>query len=170
MKSSRRSEPRDGCGRRTQETHMMFLLECIDLADFPVAAKSTIRHTKTGDMEPSHKALNELMLDCFKKVRESKNKRKRAAAQETIAAGRASMPDVADPEDPAPKRLRLETARPVVMYIMDPTVQLCRIIPRYDIGICRVRRNLRYRRNRYSAFTLLIEHSVTQLLDFNWIQ
>ena len=60
------------------------------------------------------KALNELMLDCFKKVRESKNKRKRAMAEEQIVAGAVIEPDA---DGPGPKRARFEEGRPVTLYI-----------------------------------------------------
>ena len=95
-----------------------FLLECVGLPDFPVSAASTIRRNPpTDDTKSSYRALNELMLDCFKKVRESQNKRKRAAAQEDIETGRADRLDVADP---APKIPTFGAGRPVVIYILDP--------------------------------------------------
>jgi hypothetical protein len=94
-----------------------FVLECIDLDDFPVSGASTIRRTQTDDTKPFHKALNELMLDCFKKVRESKNKRKRAIAREEIAAGSVIESDA---EGPEPKRGRHAEGRPVALYVLDP--------------------------------------------------
>lgn len=97
-----------------------FVLECVDLDDFPVSGASTIRRTQTDDTKPFHKALNELMLDCFKKVRESKNKRKRAIAREEIAAGSAAPVPVPDADDPEPKRARLDEGRPVILYVLDP--------------------------------------------------
>ena len=93
-----------------------FVLECVDLEDFPVSAASTIRRPRTNDTEPAHKALNELMLDCFKKVREAKQRRKRNAAQEELAAGEGGE---ADEVGPPPKRPRYEQGRPVVIYILD---------------------------------------------------
>ena len=94
-----------------------FVLECVDLDDFPVSGASTIRRTQTDDTKPFHKALNELMLDCFKKVRESKNKRKRAIAQEEIAAEAVIVPDADGPE---PKRGKFDEGRPVALYVLDP--------------------------------------------------
>lgn len=44
------------------------MMHGVGLLDFPV---STTRRTKTDDTKPSHKTLNEIILDCFKKVRES---------------------------------------------------------------------------------------------------
>jgi len=57
------------------------------------------------------------MLDCFKKVRESRNKRRRTAAREDMAA-EAEEADVEDPPKVGNKRARLETGRPVMIYIL----------------------------------------------------
>ena len=56
------------------------------------------------------------MLGCFKKTRESKNKRKRAIAVEEIVAGAAIEPDAAGPE---PKRGRFEEGMPIALYVLD---------------------------------------------------
>ena len=75
-----------------------FIIECISLDDCPISGASLIRRTlQTDETKPTYKALNELMLDCFKKVRESKNKRKRAAAWDDIAADQGG--EVADAGD-----------------------------------------------------------------------
>ncbi|RPB22309.1 hypothetical protein L211DRAFT_850629 [Terfezia boudieri ATCC MYA-4762] len=101
-----------------------FLMECVGLDDFPASGAAVIRwDPKTDDTKPAHKALNELMLDCFKKVRESRGKRKRAAAQEALVAeaGQVEDEEGADAEGRAPsKRRRFYDGRPVVIYILDP--------------------------------------------------
>ena len=74
-----------------------FIIESINLADFPVSATTTIKLTpKTDDPKPTHKALNELIMDCFKKVRESKQKRSTAAGQEDIAGEEEGTDGAAD--------------------------------------------------------------------------
>jgi len=99
-------------------------MECVRLADFPCSGAATLRRSPpTGDTKPSYKALNELMLDCFKKVRESRNKGRRAAAREDIAA-EVEEADVQDLPKAGSKRARLEAGRPVVMYILDPGDQI----------------------------------------------
>ena len=46
-----------------------FLKHLVGLPDFPASAASIIqRDSRTKDTEQAHKALNELILDCFKKV------------------------------------------------------------------------------------------------------
>ncbi|KAF8424471.1 hypothetical protein BGX38DRAFT_1279386 [Terfezia claveryi] len=101
-----------------------FQMECVGLDDFPASGAAVIRRDlQTDDTKPTHKALNELMLDCFKKVRESHGKRKRAAAREELAAGAGQVEDKegADAEERAPsKRGRFEDRHPVVIYILDP--------------------------------------------------
>lgn len=100
-----------------------FIIECISLDDFPISGASLIRRTpQTDETKPAHKALNELMLDCFKKVRESKNKRKRAAAREDIAADQGGeVADAGDNEGPVrAKRPKYDDGRPIVVYILDP--------------------------------------------------
>ena len=97
-----------------------FILECIALSDFPVPAASLIKiRPPTDNTKPSHKAVNELIIDCFKKVRESQSKRKRATAQEEIAA-EAAEAEEADASGPAAKKSRYDAGRAVVMYILDP--------------------------------------------------
>ena len=97
-----------------------FILECIALDEFPVPAASLIRITPpTDNTKPSHKAVNELLIDCFKKVRELESKRKRATAQEEIAA-EAAEAEEDDAPGPAAKKTRYEDGRAVVMYILDP--------------------------------------------------
>jgi hypothetical protein len=106
-----------------------FLLECVGLEDFPVSGAAIIRRNpKTEDTKPTHKALNELMLDCFKKVRESRNKRRRAAAREELAAevvtsGGGAGADAGSQAGHEIKRSRYEKGKPVVMYILDPENQ-----------------------------------------------
>ena len=100
-----------------------FVLQCVRLDDFPVSGASRIRRTpKTDDTKPAHKAINELMLDCFKKVRESRNKRKRAAAQEELRAeaGNIAKYEEADAGGRQAKRPRYEDRRPLVIYVLDP--------------------------------------------------
>lgn len=101
-----------------------FVMECVALPEFPVSGASIIRRNlKTEDTKPAHKALNELMLDCFKKVRESQHKRRRALAREELAGeaetivrgGESDMGRLA-----TNKRHRVEGGRPIVMYILDP--------------------------------------------------
>ncbi|KAF8437826.1 hypothetical protein BGX38DRAFT_1273856 [Terfezia claveryi] len=68
------------------------------LDDFPASGAAVIRRDpQTDDTKPTYKALNELMLDCFKKVRESRGKRKRAAAREELAAGAGQVEDKKEP-------------------------------------------------------------------------
>lgn len=97
-----------------------FALECAALDDFPVSGGSIIRRPKTADTEPSHKALNELLLDCFKKIRESQNKRKHAVAREDLEA-EANQNQEADVEGLVrAKRPKYDDGRPVVIYVLDP--------------------------------------------------
>ena len=56
------------------------------LKDFPSSGALVIQRKLADDTRPAHKAVNELLIDCFKKVRESQNKRKRNVAQEDIEA------------------------------------------------------------------------------------
>ena len=56
------------------------------LEDFPSSGASVIQRKLADDTRPAHKAVNELLIDCFKQVRESQNKRKRNVAQEVIEA------------------------------------------------------------------------------------
>ncbi|RPB18289.1 hypothetical protein L211DRAFT_854255 [Terfezia boudieri ATCC MYA-4762] len=82
-------------------------MECVSLDDFPASGAAVIRRDpKTDDTKPAHKALNELMLDCFKKVRESRGKRKRAAAREALVAeaGQVEDEEGADAEGRAPSK------------------------------------------------------------------
>ncbi|KAF8422129.1 hypothetical protein BGX38DRAFT_1279902 [Terfezia claveryi] len=99
-------------------------MKCVSLDDFPASGAAVIRRDpQTDDMKPAYKALNELILDCFKKVRESRGKRKRAAAQEEVMAwaGQVEDKEGADMEERAPsKRGRFEDGHPVVIYILDP--------------------------------------------------
>ena len=98
-------------------------MQCLILDDFPVFGASLIRRTpKTDDTKPAHKAINELMLDCFKKVSESRNKCKRAAAQEELRAeaGNIAEDEEADAGGRQAKRPRYEDGRPVVIYVLDP--------------------------------------------------
>ena len=97
-----------------------FILECIALDNFPVPAASLIRITPpTDNTKLSHKAVNELLIDCFKKVHESQSKRKRATAQEEIAT-EAAEAEKDDAPGPAAKKPRYKDGRAVVMYILDP--------------------------------------------------
>ena len=74
-----------------------FVLQYVGLDDCPVFGASLIRRTpKTDDTKPAYKAINELILNCFKKVRESRNKRKRAVAQEEL---RAEAGNIAEDEE-----------------------------------------------------------------------
>ena len=57
-----------------------FLTECIGIGTFPVGAQMLCSQPKDEANGAYHKALNELMLDCFKKVRESTQTKKHAAA------------------------------------------------------------------------------------------
>ncbi|RPB18890.1 hypothetical protein L211DRAFT_853703 [Terfezia boudieri ATCC MYA-4762] len=99
-------------------------MECVGLDDFPASGATVIRRDpQTDDTKPAHKALNELMLDCFKKIWESRGKHKRAAAREALVVevGQVKDEEGADAEGRAPnKRSRYYDGRPVVIYILDP--------------------------------------------------
>jgi len=104
-----------------------FLLECIGLNDFPTTGASGLNRPQTEDTKPAHKALNELMLDCFKKVRESRSKRKRAAAREELAAKAATVREEEEEGTDTLRRTRPATqgakdgnGRAIVLYILDP--------------------------------------------------
>ncbi|RPB18877.1 hypothetical protein L211DRAFT_853688 [Terfezia boudieri ATCC MYA-4762] len=98
-------------------------MECVGLDDFPASGAAVIRQDpKTDDTKPGHKALNELILNCFKKVRESRGKRKRVAAQEALVVEAEQVEDKegADAEGRAPsKRIRFYDGYLVVIYILD---------------------------------------------------
>jgi len=100
------------------------LMECVGLEDFPSLGATLIRwNPKTDDTKPAHKALKELMLDCFNKVRESRGKRRIAGAREELLAeaGQDEEDEGAATEGRVPrKRARFEDVRPVVIYILDP--------------------------------------------------
>ena len=61
------------------------------------------------------------MLNCFKKVRECRNKRKRAAAKEELRAkaGNIAEDEKDDTGGRQAKRPRYEDGRPVVLYVLD---------------------------------------------------
>ena len=71
------------------------------LEDFPSSGASVIQRKLADDTRPAHKAVNELVIDCFKKVRGSQNKQKRNVAQGDIEAeavgGRCEASDVEGP-------------------------------------------------------------------------
>ena len=100
-----------------------FVLECVALADFPVSVASLIRRNpQMDDSKAAHKALNESILDCFKNIRESQHKSKRAAAGEELPAEAGAI--VAGGDEGADaggrfKRPKYEAGRPVVIYILD---------------------------------------------------
>ncbi|KAF8426000.1 hypothetical protein EV426DRAFT_710467 [Tirmania nivea] len=99
-----------------------FLLECIGQEDFPSSGAAIIRQNpKTDDTKLAHKALNELMLDCFKKVGESRNKWRRAAAREDLAteAGKDRKRQGSGYRMPT-----FKAGRPVVIYILNPDNQV----------------------------------------------
>jgi len=75
--------------------------------------------SQTDDTKPAHRTLNELMLDCFKKARESRSKRKRAAAREELeaeagAVGEDEGGDAAGRPEAANKRPKYKNGRAVV--------------------------------------------------------
>ena len=63
------------------------------LDNFTSSGASIIRRPQADDTKPAHEALNELMLDCFKKVRESRGKRKRGAARKELPAEAGTIGD-----------------------------------------------------------------------------
>ena len=89
-----------------------------------------IQRKLADDTRPAHKAVNELVIDCFNKVRESQNKRKRNVPQEDIEAEAVGGGcEASDVEGPARvKRPRFEDARALFIYIMDPTVPTHRVV------------------------------------------
>ncbi|KAF8426777.1 hypothetical protein BGX38DRAFT_1301530 [Terfezia claveryi] len=104
--------------------YAVFQIECVGLDDFPASGATVIhRDPQMDDTKPTHKALNELMLDCFKKVWESRRKQKRAAAREELAAGAGQVEDKKgdNAEERTPtKRVRFEDGHLFVIYILDP--------------------------------------------------
>ena len=80
------------------------------------------REPQTKDTERAHKALNELMLDCFKKVRESENKRRKAVAREELAGEEGSGGNLKSDDEsrPTKKGERVEAGKPLLMYVLDP--------------------------------------------------
>ncbi|KAF8423735.1 hypothetical protein BGX38DRAFT_1304784 [Terfezia claveryi] len=109
-------------------------MECVGLDDFPASGAAVIhRDSKTDDTKPAYKALIELMLDCFKKIRESHGKRKSAAAREELVAkaGQVEDEEGTDAEGRASsKRGRFHSGRPVVIYILDPEDTVHHLWPR----------------------------------------
>jgi len=103
-----------------------FLMECVGLDDFPSSGASIIRRPQTEDTKAAHKALNELMLDCYKKVRESRGKRKRAAAREELAAEGGTIREEEEEADAGRRIMRTiggfkdGEGKAVVLYILDP--------------------------------------------------
>ena len=104
------------------KTYAEFLSQCIELKSFPVGARTLCGQDESDTNRAHQKALNELMLDCFKKVRESAQSKKRAVAQEELDA---------EPDDPVAegsadsgrrraKRQKYDEGHAVVMYILDP--------------------------------------------------
>ena len=92
-----------------------FILECIALDNFPVPPASLIRITPpTDNTKPLYEAINELLIYCFKKVRELQSKRKRATAREEIVTEVAEVKED-DALGPADKQPRYEDARAVVV-------------------------------------------------------
>jgi len=119
--------------------HNAFLMECVRVADFPSSGAATLRRSlPTGDTRTSYKALKELMLDCFKKVRESRNKRRRAAAREDMAT-EAEEANVEDPLKAGNKRVRLETSRPVVLYILNHRDQVHHLAGKWNWDVVGVK-------------------------------
>ena len=99
-----------------------FVIEYVKLKDFPSSGALVIQQKLADDTRPAHEAVNELLIDCFKKERESQNKRKRNVAQEDIEAeamgGRGETSDI---EGPARvKRPRFEDGEAIFIYIIDP--------------------------------------------------
>ena len=79
------------------------------------------REPQTKDTERAHKALNELILDCFKKVREFENKRRRAVAREELSGEEQSGGDLKSDEEsqPTKKKQRVQAGKPLVMFVLD---------------------------------------------------
>jgi len=71
----------------------VFLLRCVELKNLRSSDASIIRRPQAEETKPAHKALNELTLDCFKKVRESGGKKKRAPVTEELAAEAGTIVD-----------------------------------------------------------------------------
>ena len=106
------------------------VIECVKLEDFPSSGASVIQRKLADDTRPAHKAVNKLLIDGFKKVRESQNKRKRNVAQEDIEAEAVGGGgEASEVEGPARvKRPRFEDGRAVFIYIMDPTEPTHRVV------------------------------------------
>ena len=100
------------------------------LEDFPSSGVSVIQRKLADDTRLAHKAVNELLIDCFKNVRESQNKWKRNVAQEDIEAEAVGGGgEASDIEGPARvKRPRFEDGRAVFIYMMDPTEPTHRVV------------------------------------------